>query len=122
MSFTKLTMLLTLLGSECARPEFVRVELERDKKVRLDTIRDLAKGSEFIPGEARVRVRGKALESEGKWQFQIEGLDQTYGLEFVPDVRPPRPEQRIVAEGVVLPLTDPRARPVLRLTAVEPEP
>ena len=67
-------------------------------------------------------MRGKALESEGKWQFQIEGLDQTYGLEFVPDVRPPRPEQRIVAEGAVLPLTDPRARPVLPLTAVEPEP
>ena len=101
---------------------FVWLELKPDNTIRLETIRDLAKGGGFTPGEARVRVRGKALEREGKWWLEIAGLDQTYRLDLGPGVGPPRPGQRIVAEGVVAPPAAPGTPPVVRVTAIESEP
>jgi hypothetical protein len=100
---------------------FVRIELKPDNTVRLETVRDLVKGGGFTPHEARVRVRGTAVETGGRWEFQVTGLDQSYPLERSPDLGPLRSGQRIVAEAVVLAPTAPRVTPALRLTAFEPD-
>jgi hypothetical protein len=101
---------------------FVRLELKPDNTVRLETIRDLAKGGGFTPGEARVRVRGKAVEREGKAWLEVAGLDQTFRLDLGTGVAPPRAGQRIVVEGIVAPPAAPATPPALGVTAVEPEP
>jgi hypothetical protein len=100
---------------------FLRLELKRDNTVKLETIRDLAKGGGFTPKEARVKVRGKAVETAGKWELQIEGLDEAYSLERAPDLPPLNSGQRILAVGIVLP-AQPRVTPILQLTGFQPEP
>ena len=107
-------------SAELTPDGFFRLELKRNT-VRLETIRDLAKGGGFTPKEAKVKVRGKAVETGGKWELQIEGLDQSYSLERAPGLPELRSGQRILAEGVVLP-AEPRVTPILQLTAFEPEP
>lgn len=108
-------------SAELTSAGFLRLELKRDNAVRLETIRDLAKGGGFTPKEAKVRVRGKAVETGGKWELQIEGLDQSYPLKPAPDLPALRSGQGIVAEGVVL-AAEPRVTPILQLTGFEPEP
>lgn len=51
-----------------------------DNKISLDRVRDAIKGAGFTPRKATVIVRGKALTSQGKWEFEVEGLNQTYLL------------------------------------------
>ena len=108
-------------SAELTPDGFLRLELKRDNTVRLETIRDLAKGGGFTPKEAKVKVRGKAVETGGKWELQIEGLDQSYSLERAPGLPALSSGQRILADGVILP-AEPRVTPILQLTAFEPEP
>jgi len=68
-------------SAELTPDGFLRLQLKPDNAVRLETIRDLAKGGGFTPKEAKVKVRGTAVETGGKWELQIEGLDQSYSLE-----------------------------------------
>jgi hypothetical protein len=96
----------------------VRIVLQPDNRVRLDSIRDLIKGVGFTPTAARVRVRGKVMQVDGGRQFQVEGLDQTYRL-TTPKL-PPTGET-LTLEGTVPPQTDPRAQPELAI-ATEPRP
>jgi len=99
----------------------VRVGLKPDNRVRLEEIRDALKGVGFAPTEARVRARGRAVAGQGQWQFQIEGLERPYGLSIDAEKR-----SRLVAgelvilEGIVPPVSDPRAQPVLQVSAVNP--
>ena len=94
-----------------------RIQLAAGNTVRIDRIRDAIKGVGLTPKEARVSARGKAIESGGKWIFQIEGSDQSYP---VPDGKLLREHAgRIVTiEGVLDAQTDPRTPPSLQVTAV----
>ena len=51
-----------------------------DNKISLDRVRDAIKGAGFTPRMATVIVRGKAITDQGKWEFEVEGLHQTYLL------------------------------------------
>ena len=94
-----------------------RIELAAGNTVRIERVRDTIKGVGLTPQEARVRARGKAVESGGKWTFQLEGSDQSYP---VPEGKLLRQHAgRIVTiEGVLGAQTDPRTPPNLEVTAV----
>lgn len=51
-----------------------------DNKISLDSIRDAIKGAGFTPRNATVIVRGTAITHQGKWEFEVEGLNQKYLL------------------------------------------
>ncbi len=51
-----------------------------ENKISLDRVRDAIKGAGFTPRTATVIVRGKAITDQGKWEFEVEGLNQKYLL------------------------------------------
>jgi len=93
--------------------QVVKVVLRPDNRVRLEAVRDAIKAVGYAPGEARVRVRGTAADGE----FRVEGLDQAYRL--AGEKRPPAREM-VVVEGTVPAAADPRAQPLLDVSAVNP--
>lgn len=90
----------------------VRIVLQPDNRVRLESIRDLIKGVGFTPASARVRAKGKVVSGAGGPQFQVEGLDLTYRLSMEPSKLPPAGET-VTLEGTVPVQSDPRALPEL---------
>ena len=97
-----------------------RVQLAPNNTVQVGRIRDAVKGVGFTPKEARVTVRGKPANVDGKWVFQVEGIDQSYSLADAKsndDLR--RAQGKIVTvEGVLAEQTDPRTPPALDVTTI----
>jgi copper chaperone CopZ len=88
----------------------VSIALKADNAVRLEQLRDAAKGIGYTPGEARVVARGILAEKEGKWTFTPAGAARS-----IPSTPPPDGAAagvEILVEGVVSPPPD-----SLRITA-----
>ena len=51
-----------------------------DNKISLDRVRDAIKGAGFTPRVATVVVRGKAITEQGKWEFEVESINQKFLL------------------------------------------
>jgi len=56
------------------------LKLLPDNKISLDRIRDAIKGAGFTPRLATVIVRGKAITEQGKWEFEVESVNQKFVL------------------------------------------
>lgn len=57
------------------------VTLKDGNKVTLEEVRDVIRKNGFTPKDARVTVRGKVIERDGKPALQVTGLDLVYRLE-----------------------------------------
>ena len=51
-----------------------------DNKITLERVRDAIKGAGFTPRNATVIVHGKAITDQGKWEFEVDGLNQKFLL------------------------------------------
>lgn len=77
----------------------VAMELAADNRVPLSEIRDAIKRVGFTPGEARVVVRGQAINESGKRFLKPHGLEQLIELNTVE----PPPAANIEVEGAIPP-------------------
>jgi copper chaperone CopZ len=91
--------------------------LAAENKIALDRVRDMIKGAGFTPRMATVIVRGKAITDQGKWEFELEGVNQKYLL-VASDEKLIGELQKggvITIEATSPPLPDPRAQPSLQV-------
>lgn len=51
-----------------------------DNKITLDRVRDAIKGAGFTPRTATVIVHGNAITEQGKWEFEVDGVNQKFLL------------------------------------------
>ncbi len=99
--------------------EFV---LHPGNKVTLERLRDAIKGVGFTPQSAFVTVKGKPVTAEGKWRFEVDGIDKTYNLSApsTDTIRAMRARdgQTITVKAVSAPPPDPRTMPSLDVDSV----
>ena len=91
--------------------------LAAENKIALDRVRDMIKGAGFTPRMATVIVRGKAITDQGKWEFELEGVNQKYLLVAADDklIGELQKGGVITIEATSPPLPDPRAQPSLQV-------
>ncbi len=51
-----------------------------ENKFTLERVRDAIKGAGFTPRTAKVIVHGKAITDQGKWEFEVDGVNQKFLL------------------------------------------
>ena len=98
----------------------VKITLAAENKVTLERVRDQIKGAGFTPGAAKVVVRGKAITDAGKWQFTIEGPNQTYLLTTTNDdvVTKLKAGGVFTVAGICPAMANPRDQPVLEVQSI----
>ena len=99
----------------------VKLTLAAENKVTLERVRDQIKGAGFTPRDAKVVVRGKPITGDGKWQFTIEGPNQTYLLTTADDALLAKLQRggSITVEGVCPAMENPRDQPVLDVKSIK---
>lgn len=55
-------------------------QLMPGNRITLEGLRDAIKAVGFTPKTAHVVVRGKAVTTDGKWRFEIDGVPKVYSL------------------------------------------
>ena len=98
----------------------VRLLLAAENKVTLEQIRDKIKGAGFTPRDAKVVVRGKPLTDSGRWQFTIEGTNQTYLLTTSDNglIAKLQGGGMVTVDGVCPAMENPREQPILDVKGV----
>src|SRR5258708_17493935 len=97
-------------------------DLKPGNKITLERLRDSIKAVGFTPLDAHVVVRGTPVTTDGRWHFQIEGLDKTYMLnstneKALQELRANTAKLITVEANSPLP-ADPRTTPSLSVTGL----
>ena len=102
----------------------IEFSLQPGNRVTLEQLRDAIKGIGFRPGDATVIVKGKPVTQDGRWRFEIDGINKIYNLSTRHDHVILGLQSKNVAgvkvSAVTSPPPDPQTVPILDVTAIIP--